>query len=60
MNNFFDYFMGGASAALSGSLSGNGLDGDAPRSGFKSGLNIAGFDVMQGLEFIRTLYNLTK
>jgi len=59
LNNFFDYFMGGASAALSGSLSGNGLDGDAPRSG-PSGLNIAGFDVMQGLEFIRTLYNLTK
>merc|ERR1712025_816273 len=62
MNNFFDYFMGGASAALSGALTGNGVDqtDDMPRSGSGSGLNIAGFDIMQGLEFIRTLYNLSK
>ena len=62
MNNFFDYFMGGASAALSGALTGNGVDqtDDMPRSGSGSGLNIAGFDIMQGLEFVRTLYNLSK
>jgi len=61
MNNFFDYFMGGASAALSGALDGNGIDktDDMPRMG-DSGLSIAGFDIMQGLEFIRTLYNLSK
>ena len=61
MNNFFDYFMGGASAALSGALTGNSVDqtDDMPRMG-GSGLNIAGFDLMQGLEFIRTLYNLSK
>jgi hypothetical protein len=62
MNNFFDYFMGGASAALSGALTGNGVDqtDDMPRSGSGSGLNIAGFDIMQGLDFVRTLYNLSK
>eukprot|EP00090_Calanus_glacialis_P034933 TRINITY_DN5936_c0_g1_i1.p1 TRINITY_DN5936_c0_g1~~TRINITY_DN5936_c0_g1_i1.p1 ORF type:complete len:174 (-),score=45.70 TRINITY_DN5936_c0_g1_i1:684-1205(-) len=61
MNNFFDYFMGGASAALSGALTGNGVDqtDDMPRMG-GSGLNIGGIDLMQGLEFMRTLYNLSK
>jgi len=60
MNNFFDYFMGGASAALSGALTGNGVDqtDDSPRMG-GSGLNIAGFDMFQALEFMRTIYSLS-
>jgi len=56
MNNFFDYFMGGASAAIADGLS-NSVDrtDDSPR-----GLSIAGFDVMQVLDFVRTLYELSK
>ena len=59
-NNFFDYFMGGAAKVLSGSLEGNGLGetDNMPRSG--SGFSIAGMDVMQIFDFVRTLYNLSK
>ena len=74
-NNFFDYFMGGASKVkseakifpiltlaqvLSGALDGNGLDetDNMPRSG--SGFSIAGMDVMQIFDFVRTMYNLAK
>jgi len=58
MNNFFDYFMGGASSAIMDGLS-NSIDrtDDSPRS---SGLHVAGFDVMQVLDFVRTLYELSK
>jgi len=58
MNNFFDYFMGGASAAIADGLT-NSIDrtDDSPRS---SGLSVAGFDVMQVLDFVRTLYELSK
>merc|ERR1712083_383613 len=57
MNNFFDYFMGGAGAALADGF-GTGLDNtdNMPRSG----LEVGGLDVMQVLDFMRTLYNLTK
>jgi len=60
-NNFFDYFMGGASKVLSGALDGNGVDGETdnmPRSG--SGFSIGGMDVMQIFDFVRTMYNLAK
>jgi len=62
MNNFFDYFMGGATAALNGALNGNSVDGkentdNMPRS---SGLSIAGFDLFQIFDFVRTMYSLTK
>ena len=58
MNNFFDYFMGGASAAIGNSLtSGVGGTDDSPRS---SGLNIGGFDVMQILDFAKAMYDLSK
>merc|ERR1711997_909880 len=54
MNNFFDYFMGGAGAALADGF-GNGLDNtdNMPRSG----LEVGGLDVMQVLDFMRTLSN---
>merc|ERR1719412_2442902 len=57
INNIFDYFMGGAGAALADGF-GNGLDNtdNMPRSG----LEVGGLDVMQVLDFMRTLYNLTK
>merc|ERR1712113_698012 len=57
MNNFFDYFMGGAGAALADGF-GNSVDNtdNSPRSG----LEVGGLDVMQVLDFMRTLYNLTK
>merc|ERR1712079_321222 len=57
MNNFFDYFMGGAGAALADGF-GNSVDNtdNMPRSG----LEVGGLDVMQVLDFMRTLYNLTK
>ena len=57
MNNFFDYFMGGAGQALADGF-GNSVDNtdNMPRSG----LEVAGLDVMQVLDFMRTLYNLTK
>lgn len=59
MNNFFDYFMGGASAALSGALNVNSVDqtDNMPRS---SGLSIGGFDLFQIFDFVRTMYNLAK
>ena len=53
MNNFFDYFMGGASAAIADGLS-NSVNSDSPRS---SGITLGGFDVMQVLDFVRTLYD---
>jgi len=63
-NNFFDYFMGGARDTLNGafkngenSLSDDGTTADQPRS---SGINIAGFDVFQIFDFMRTMYDLTK
>ena len=46
---------------LSGALDGNGVDGETdnmPRSG--SGFSIAGMDVMQIFDFVRTMYNLSK
>jgi len=57
MNNFFDYFMGGAGAALADGF-GNSLESsdNTPRSG----LAIGGIDVVQVLDFMRTLYSLTK
>ena len=57
MNNFFDYFMGGAGAALADGF-GNSLEknDNTPRSG----LEIGGLDVVQVLDFMRTLYSLTK
>merc|ERR1712217_419828 len=57
MNNFFDYFMGGAGAALADGF-GNSLQSsdNTPRSG----LAIGGIDVVQVLDFMRTLYSLTK
>merc|ERR1711913_197503 len=53
MNNFFDYFMGGAGAALADGF-GNSLQSsdNTPRSG----LAIGGIDVVQVLDFMRTLY----
>ena len=56
MNNFFDYFMGGASAAIAEGFS-NSVDrtDDAPR-----GLTVGGFDVVQMLDFVRTLWDLSK
>ena len=56
MNNFFDYFMGGASAAIADGLS-NSVNSDSPRS---SGFTLGGFDVMQVLDFARTLYDYSK
>jgi len=56
MNNFFDYFMGGASAAIADGLS-NSVNSDSPRS---SGITLGGFDVMQVLDFMRTLYEYAK
>merc|ERR1712154_623254 len=56
MNNFFDYFMGGASAAIADGLS-NSVNSDSPRS---SGFTLGGFDVMQVLDFARTLYEYSK
>jgi len=61
INNFFDYFMGGASAALAGSMmNGNSVDqtDNMPRA--SSGINIGGFDMFQILDFMRTMYNLAK
>ena len=57
MNNFFDYFMGGAGQTLADGF-GNSVDNtdNMPRSG----LEVGGLDVMQVLDFMRTLYNLTK
>merc|ERR1711936_137360 len=54
---FFDYFMGGAGAALADGF-GNSLESsdNTPRSG----LAIGGIDVVQVLDFMRTLYSLTK
>jgi len=54
MNNFFDYFMGGAAQVLQNDA---GKTDNMPRS---SGINIAGMDVFQILDFVRTMYNLTK
>ena len=56
MNNFFDYFMGGASAAIADGLS-NSVNSDSPRS---SGFTLGGFDVMQVLDFTRTLWEYSK
>ena len=57
-NNFFDYFMGGASKVLQGSMDGMGETDNMPRSG--AGFQIAGMDVMQIFDFVRTMYNLAK
>jgi len=57
-NNFFDYFMGGASSVLGGALKGADSTENLPRSG--SGLNFGGFDVVQIFDFLRTLYNYAK
>jgi len=61
LNNFFDYFMGGARETLSGALQNSvnddGTTDNMPRS---SGFNIAGFDVYQIFDFMQTMYNLTK
>jgi len=54
-NNFFDYFMGGASKVLQ---DGMGETDNMPRSG--AGFQIAGMDVMQIFDFVRTMYNLAK
>jgi len=54
MNNFFDYFMGGATKVLQNDA---GTTDNMPRS---SGISIAGMDVFQILDFVRTMYNLTK
>jgi len=54
MNNFFDYFMGGATSVLENDA---GKTDNMPRS---SGINIGGMDVFQILDFMRTMYNLTK
>jgi len=54
INNFFDYFMGGASSVLKNDLGGTD---NLPRS---SGFNIGGVDVFQVLNFVRDIYNLTK
>ena len=56
MNNFFDYFMGGANAAIADGF-GNSVDrtDDSPR-----GLTIGGFDVVQALDFVRTRWDLSK
>jgi len=54
MNNFFDYFMGGAASVLNNDL---GKTDDMPRS---SGINLMGLDVFQIMDFMRTMYNLTK
>merc|ERR1712168_793267 len=60
-NNFFDYFMGGASKVLSGALDGMVLMGrrtTCREAG--AGFSIAGMDVMQIFDFVRTMYNLAK
>lgn len=54
MNNFFDYFMGGAAGVMQNDA---GKTDNMPRS---SGINIGGMDVFQIMDFVRTLYNLTK
>ena len=58
MNNFFDYFMGGAGAALAEGF-GNSLSESSDNTP-RSGLEVGGIDVVQVLDFMRTLYNLTK
>ena len=59
-NNFFDYFMGGASSVLGGALKGEDSTDNLPRSGSGSGLSFGGFDVVQIFDFLRTLYNYAK
>lgn len=54
MNNFFDYFMGGAAGGVNNDV---GKTDNMPRS---SGINIGGMDVFQILDFAKTMYNLTK
>jgi len=53
MNNFFDYFMGGAASALND----KGTTDNQPRS---SGISVMGMDMFQIMDFVRTMYNLTK
>ena len=54
VNNFFDYFMGGAKGLMDNDA---GTTDNMPRS---SGISIAGMDVFKILDFMQTMYNLTK
>jgi hypothetical protein len=61
-NNFFDYFMGGAQAALGELAAGKTEGGDQtdnmPRH--SSGIQVGGFDLAQIFNFAKTMYNLAK
>jgi len=58
VNNFVDYFMGGAKSVLdNGGNNDVGATDNMPRS---SGISVAGMDVFRIMDFMRTMYNLTK
>jgi len=51
MNNFFDYFVGGAESALND----KGKTDNQPRS---SGISVMGMDMFQIMDFMRTMYKM--
>ena len=52
MNNFFDYFMGGAAQSFNDA----GKTDNMPRSA--SGIMVGGLDVFRIIDFVRTMYNM--
>jgi hypothetical protein len=52
INNFFDYFMGGAAQSFNDA----GKTDNMPRSA--SGITVAGLDVFRIIDFVRTMYNM--
>jgi len=52
INNFFDYFMGGAASSFNDA----GKTDNMPRSA--SGITVAGMDMFTILDFVRTMYNM--
>ena len=52
INNFFDYFMGGAAQSFNDA----GKTDNMPRSA--SGISVAGLDVSRIIDFVRTMYNM--
>jgi len=52
INNFFDYFMGGAAHSFNDA----GKTDNMPRSA--SGITVAGMDVFKIIDFVRTMYNM--
>lgn len=52
INNFFDYFMGGAAQSFNDA----GKTDNMPRSA--SGIMVGGLDVFRIIDFVRTMYNM--